>query len=324
MSQVVVSSVITDARRLADIENATTRFPDAALVDYIEMGVAEWWDVLIAARAWPWIGKTYLPFGTTTQSGSGPAVTFGGNPVSNCSVYLKIDAGGARGVATFSWSLNGGSDYEATGVTTAASVSLGNTGITATFAAGTYVLNETYSASTTFLVTKTGKNLYELPSDFYKMQSVILQGTGWSSGLEIDEVSKNEESIYFSAAVLYGPVAKYQLRQGANGSTFMVLLPTPTVNTKVVINYFPISPILTSTTDRFDDYNVWGADYASAFAARQCALKDENFDLADRMQAELNETKKRIQSVAASGRSATAPKIQDKRNKVGFRRRLWY
>jgi hypothetical protein len=316
--------VITDARRLADVENATTRFPDTELVKYIESGVAEWWDMLIASRAWPWIGKTYITFSATTQSGSGPAVTFGGTPVSQCNVFVKIDVGGARGVATFSWSLNNGTDYEATGVPTAASVTLGNTGITASFAAGTYVLNETYSASTSFLLTKANKNLYELPDDFYKLQSVIVQGPGWASGLELDEVQKNEEAAYYMDTASYNSIAAYQLRQGENGSTFIVLLPTPSANTKIVINYFPIAPILSTSTDRFDDYNVWGADYASRYAARQCALKDENFEVADRLTVELNGINKRIQTATAGGRTATAPHIQNKNNRTWQRRGFWY
>lgn len=84
----------------------------------------------------------------TTQSGAGPAVTFTGVPDGAYDVRVKITLGGIRGTAQFDWSLDGGSTWEATGVATAATVVLGTTGLTANFAAGTYVLNETYDITT--------------------------------------------------------------------------------------------------------------------------------------------------------------------------------
>lgn len=85
----------------------------------------------------------------TTQSGAGPAVTFTGDPDGAYStVRVKITLGGIRGTAQFDWSLDGGSTWEATGVATAATAALGATGLTANFAAGTYVLNETYDITT--------------------------------------------------------------------------------------------------------------------------------------------------------------------------------
>lgn len=85
----------------------------------------------------------------TTQSGAGPAVTFTGDPDGAYStVRVKITLGGIRGTAQFDWSLDGGSTWEDTGVVTAATVALGATGLTANFATGTYVLNETYDITT--------------------------------------------------------------------------------------------------------------------------------------------------------------------------------
>jgi len=80
-----------------------------------------------------------------TQSGTGPVVTITGTPAASYDAVIKIDLAGARGTATFRWSLDGGVTWQATGVVTAATNALGSTGLTANFATGNYVLNETYS-----------------------------------------------------------------------------------------------------------------------------------------------------------------------------------
>lgn len=76
-----------------------------------------------------------------------PAVTLTGAATESVSLLIKITLGGAVGTATFSWSPNGGISWT-TGVLTAASVVLTGTGLTADFAAGTYTLNNVYSAQT--------------------------------------------------------------------------------------------------------------------------------------------------------------------------------
>lgn len=82
----------------------------------------------------------------TTQVGGGPAVTFTGIPSDpENTFYLQIQVGGAIGVATFRWSKDGGQTFEEQSADVAADVALGDTGITALFAAGTYEANTTYS-----------------------------------------------------------------------------------------------------------------------------------------------------------------------------------
>lgn len=85
--------------------------------------------------------------GAVTQVGTGPVVTLTGTPADNYSVILTITTGGTLGVAVFKYSLDGGAT-ETTLVTTAATVALGASGLTANFPAGTYVLATTYSSST--------------------------------------------------------------------------------------------------------------------------------------------------------------------------------
>jgi hypothetical protein len=84
---------------------------------------------------------THLPAGST-----GPNITFTGVATANQTIVITITLGGARGTATFSWTLNGVTQQ--TGQATAATFSLTGTGLTAVFPnTSNYVLNDTYSVA---------------------------------------------------------------------------------------------------------------------------------------------------------------------------------
>lgn len=81
-----------------------------------------------------------------TKSGTGPNVTLSGtadDDYSSC--IVEITLGGAVATATFRYSLDGGDTYSGD-ILTAATYALPN-GVTLNFAAGTYVLGDTYSFS---------------------------------------------------------------------------------------------------------------------------------------------------------------------------------
>lgn len=82
------------------------------------------------------------------QTGSGPSVSLSGEPVGNYSVKIDMLSSGSRGSATFRYSTNGGSSYAWGTYTTGASVTLGQTGLKAEFATGSYDTNATYYTRT--------------------------------------------------------------------------------------------------------------------------------------------------------------------------------
>lgn len=91
-----------------------------------------------------------LAFGLVEQSGSStansPRVDPSGTPAADyASVRVKITTGGTLGNSQFQWSTDDGVTWQAAQAT-GASVSLGATGITLAFAAGTYVVNDVYSS----------------------------------------------------------------------------------------------------------------------------------------------------------------------------------
>lgn len=87
-----------------------------------------------ARIAWDVGGEDAGGVGAVVQTGPGPAVTLSGTPEIDGAVLIEIDLGGARGVATFRWSLDDGQTWEAEDVATGASVELTGTGLAAEFA----------------------------------------------------------------------------------------------------------------------------------------------------------------------------------------------
>ena len=91
------------------------------------------------------LGVTLTQSPVVSTGTTPPAVTLSGTPVStSSSIEIDITLLGALGVAQFQWKLNG--SVQQTGQTTAASFVLGSTGITASFGAGTYAVNDVYTS----------------------------------------------------------------------------------------------------------------------------------------------------------------------------------
>lgn len=82
---------------------------------------------------------------TVTKEGAGPDVTVTGTPAAPYLAFrVEITTAGARGVAKFRWSSDGGETWT-TGVETAATVDLGATGATVGFENGSYAATHAYS-----------------------------------------------------------------------------------------------------------------------------------------------------------------------------------
>lgn len=85
------------------------------------------------------------PETTITPYGSSPPTVGLTGTVSEAmpKIIISISTAGARGTAKFDWSKDGGTSWTR-GVTTAATAALGSTGLTATFAVGTYSTDNSY------------------------------------------------------------------------------------------------------------------------------------------------------------------------------------
>lgn len=94
------------------------------------------------------VGVVAPEMSPVTESGTTPPdVTLTGTPNGYHNVVIDITLGGARGTAEFRWSIDGGATWAASGVATAASVTLTGTGLTAAFSTGTdYNVDNLYTA----------------------------------------------------------------------------------------------------------------------------------------------------------------------------------
>jgi hypothetical protein len=84
-----------------------------------------------------------------TQVGTGPAVTLAGTAVNDAALKITVTKGGALGVGMFTYTLDGVTSVEPQVIPAGGSYVLTKSGVTATFAAGTYVLGTTYSSAIT-------------------------------------------------------------------------------------------------------------------------------------------------------------------------------
>jgi len=87
---------------------------------------------------------------SVTASGGGPAVSVAGTARDFYQATVTVMLGGALGVGRFKYTLDGGqTDSETLVIPAGGSYAIPNTGLTLTFAAGTYVITETYTFTTT-------------------------------------------------------------------------------------------------------------------------------------------------------------------------------
>lgn len=89
--------------------------------------------------------------GSVTASGGGPVVTLSNEPYDTYDAVITIVAGGILGTGTFSYTLDGGTTESGVIIIPGGGgvYDIPNTNIEVTFSAGTYVINETYSWSST-------------------------------------------------------------------------------------------------------------------------------------------------------------------------------
>jgi hypothetical protein len=107
-----------------------------------------------------------------------PDVTLSGYPLESADLKIDIQTGGILETATFRWSKDNGVTWEESDIETAVDGvhELGDTGVTATFAAGTYNADNVYTATIAPLAVET----------YYESTSVIAART---SGLGVELVA---------------------------------------------------------------------------------------------------------------------------------------
>lgn len=131
---------VGDLHSFSTTEARPTSAEYATALDAALANVLEWSFVHL-------VGTPAPEMTAVTSAGTAPpVVSLTGTPNGYHDVRIEITTGGARGTAVFKWSINGGTTYT-TAVTTAATVVLTGSGLTAVFATGTdYATDNIYTA----------------------------------------------------------------------------------------------------------------------------------------------------------------------------------
>jgi hypothetical protein len=174
-----------------------------------------------------------------------------------------------------------------------------------------YRINESrggqYYLSSTTITTSTGVAVYALDATFYRLLSVVAIVNGASIPLlriddEATRVALSDTSRGWSGIPL-----RYELTGG--NFTFY---PTPGAAYSLAIRFVPSAPQLVNDSDtldtieRFDDAVIY-------FAAREVAMKDEQYELIAILDGRLAEMDERIRASSPKRDEAVPPRIQDSR-----------
>lgn len=308
-----------DAYKLADLEAFTTRYPASEVGRYINQGISELWDLLIASRGYSYFGKPWYATPSITSTGTTPpTVTITGVPrvgTSTSNFIIDVVTGGTLGTMTFRVSNDNGSTYGSTITSATAGVHwLSDLALMVTFASGTYNANNTYTGSTYAKPTTTsGQLAYALPTDFYKLHRLFVTDSS-DSLIELDMVTSEDEP-----SLRESDTAKPRYCQIRDG--FFDLMPRPDGTYTINMLYVPTAPILVADSDTFDGWNGY-EEYPVCYAAHEMLLKEGDIELANMVMQKMNKMAQRISRAAADRDHGTPMRVQDVRGALSWKSRL--
>lgn len=128
----------------------------------------------------------------TKLNGTSPAITLSGSLNQLLDIRLEVMSTGTRGTADIRYSTNGGSSW--TTVTTAATIALGSTGITANLPTGTYTFGDTWRSCVDFWMGRR-PNLHRFSTTSIAVSPTVEQ-TGGNNGRScFGFVAANQENF---------------------------------------------------------------------------------------------------------------------------------
>jgi hypothetical protein len=140
------------------------------------------------------------------------------------------------------------------------------------------------------------------PSDFYRLISVRRQGHE-----SLRSFTPDEEADLRRADSPIGVPTHYELRPGG-----IELLPLHGAGTVIVVDYVPTYTDLVEDDDTFDGINGW-EEYVVCFAARCMAVKDEEWQLANALKADMASLRDRISKLAPTRDGFRPERVKDVR-----------
>jgi hypothetical protein len=161
-----------------------------------------------------------------------------------------------------------------------------------------------YRASATIALVS-GTVDYSLPADFYKLIGVRRPNGGALVAYDpAQDAELRDGALILGSSPLY-----YQLR-----GTVISFLPTPG-DGEILLDYVPAFVDLADEAATFDGVSGW-EDYASLFAARRMAMKDESFELAGTLGGDLAKLAERIGKLAPKRDAGSPRRVKDVRSQT--------
>lgn len=154
------------------------------------------------------------------------------------------------------------------------------------------------------ITTVSGQTRYPLEPDFYRLISIRFAGPG---GFMLDAFTSQEEPTLRERGFGGGKATHYELQDG-----YIEILPKPEAGLTYVLDYISVYEDLEEDDDELDGFNGW-EEYPVVYAARCMALKDEEWERAKALDADLNKLRARIQRLAPHRDAFRAEQVKDTR-----------
>ncbi len=155
-----------------------------------------------------------------------------------------------------------------------------------------------------------------LPTDIFRVEALDsqVQGNVWTNCQRFQWERRND---YQQNALSTWPatVTIYDF-MGSGPSASLYLQPIPGVGAPFRIWYFPVPVVLVAGSDTWDTANRWD-EYVIAFAAKLVAERDQNFELAAKLDQMVSGMEGTIKAEGESRISGQAPKIRRSRYRRG-------
>jgi hypothetical protein len=153
---------------------------------------------------------------------------------------------------------------------------------------------------------------YALPADFLRLISVRVGGT---YGYTLVATTSEDEPMLRSPSGSYDPT-HYELQDG-----YIEILPAPPAGKSIVLEY--VATLAPLASDDAEDTTPWGfEEYPVVYAARQLAIKDEEWDLVHALDDELKHLRDRIATMTPKRDGFRAERVKDVRQTRSFQRFL--
>lgn len=161
------------------------------------------------------------------------------------------------------------------------------------------------------ITTVDGTTRYTLASDFYRLISV--RKACQSQMLLAPFRAEQEPELREPGNEAPWPT-HYELQ-----GPYIEFLPVHPADLCIVVDYVPVLADLVADGDVFDGINGW-EEYAVVFAARCMAVKDEEWDLARELRADMDRLAARIAKLAPHRDQFRAERVKDVRGQGPFGR----